>query len=112
MTVHVQPGPSGSPGSPGSPGSAGSYGLSDLHRVVPLRDCSDAVMNSRTRPCLKYQIGLCSAPCVDLIDEAAYRELVERAMRILGGDTRELEADLEQRMDARCREQPGETRPV
>jgi len=74
--------------------------LSDLHRVVPLRDCTDAVMNSRTRPCLKHQIGLCSAPCVGLIGEPAYQELVERAMRILGGETRELEEDLQGRMDA------------
>ncbi len=73
--------------------------LSDLHRVVPLRDCSDAVMNHRTRPCLKHQIGLCSAPCVDLISKDEYQALVERAMRILGGETRELEEDLEQRMD-------------
>ncbi|MFT5284142.1 MAG: excinuclease ABC subunit C [Planctomycetota bacterium] len=73
--------------------------LSDLHRVVPLRDCTDAVLNSRTRPCLKFQIGLCSAPCVGKIEPDAYQELVERAMRILGGETRELEDDLQQRMD-------------
>jgi hypothetical protein len=66
--------------------------LSDLHRVVPLRDCPDTVMNHRSRPCLKHQIGLCAAPCVGLIDEAAYAELVERAVRVLSGDTRELEA--------------------
>jgi len=74
--------------------------LSDLHRVVPLRDCTDAVLNNRTRPCLKHQIGLCSAPCVGYIEKDAYQELVERAMRILGGDTRELEEDLQGRMDA------------
>ncbi|MCA8979284.1 MAG: excinuclease ABC subunit UvrC [Planctomycetes bacterium] len=72
--------------------------LSDLHRVVPLRDCPDSVMNHRSRPCLKYQIGQCSAPCVDLISKEDYEELVQRAMRILSGDIGELEADLEQRM--------------
>jgi len=72
--------------------------LSELHRVVPLRDCPDSVMNHRSRPCLKHQIGLCSAPCVDLIDDAAYLELVNKATRILSGDTAELEADLEGRM--------------
>jgi len=74
--------------------------LSDLHRVVPLRDCTDQVMNHRSRPCLKHQIGLCSAPCVDGIDEAAYGELVERAMRVLSGDIQELEQDLDRRMQA------------
>lgn len=72
--------------------------LADLHRVVPLRDCPDTVMNFRSRPCLKHQIGLCAAPCVGLIDEAAYAELVERAARVLGGETRELEDELEERM--------------
>ncbi len=72
--------------------------LSDLHRVVPLRDCTDSVMNHRSRPCLKHQLGLCAAPCVGLVDEAEYSELVLRAERILAGDTAELEADLTGRM--------------
>jgi len=72
--------------------------LSDLHRVVPLRDCTDPVMNHRSRACLKHQIGLCSAPCVEAIDEAAYDELVARAARILSGDVDELERDLDDRM--------------
>ena len=72
--------------------------LSDLHRVVPLRDCPDSVMNHRTRPCLKHQIGLCSAPCVGLVEESAYSEFVERATAILSGETSELESDLEARM--------------
>jgi len=74
--------------------------LSDLHRVVPLRDCSDAVLDNRSRPCLKHQIGLCAAPCVDLIGPADYQELVERATRILQGDVEELERDLDARMRA------------
>lgn len=74
--------------------------LSDLHRVVPLRDCSDSVMNHRSRPCLKHQIGLCSAPCVGLVEEDEYAQLVERAMRVLAGDVTELEQDLDARMRA------------
>jgi excinuclease ABC subunit C len=74
--------------------------LSDLHRVVPLRDCPDSVFEHRARPCLKHQIGLCSAPCVGRIDAAAYAELVERAARILSGETGELESELETRMRA------------
>lgn len=72
--------------------------LSDLHRVVPLRDCPDSVMDHRSRPCLKHQIGQCSAPCVGLVSEEAYAELVERAAAILSGDVAELESDLERRM--------------
>jgi excinuclease ABC subunit C len=74
--------------------------LSDLHRVVPLRDCPDTVFRNRSRPCIKHQIGLCSAPCVGLIGREEYAKLVERAATILAGDTRELESELEQRMRA------------
>ncbi|NOT29017.1 MAG: GIY-YIG nuclease family protein, partial [Planctomycetes bacterium] len=72
--------------------------LADLHRVVPLRDCTDQVMRQRSRPCLKHSLGLCAAPCVGLIDERAYAENVERAVRVLAGDIDELERDLEARM--------------
>ena len=74
--------------------------LADLHRVVPLRDCPDSVMDHRTRPCLKHQIGLCSAPCVGAIEPGDYADLVERASRILSGDAAELEDDLRGRMAA------------
>lgn len=78
--------------------------LSDLHRVVPLRDCPDSVMNHRSRPCLKHQIGLCSAPCVGLIEPDAYGDLVERAARVLAGDVEELATDLTERMQSAAEE--------
>ena len=74
--------------------------LSDLHRLVPLRDCPDHEMDNRSRPCIKHQLELCSAPCVGLIGAKEYDGLVEKASRILSGDTAELEADLEARMQA------------
>jgi excinuclease ABC subunit C len=74
--------------------------LSALQRVVPLRDCPDHVLANRSRPCLKHQLGLCAAPCVGLIDERGYAELVERAARVLSGDVSEIAAELEARMRA------------
>jgi excinuclease ABC subunit C len=72
--------------------------LSDLHRVVPLRDCPDSVFSNRSRPCMKHQIGLCAAPCVGLISREDYAVLLARAERILSGDISELEAELDERM--------------
>ncbi len=72
--------------------------LSDLHRVVPLRDCPDSVFANRSRPCMKHQIGLCAAPCVGLITREDYAVLVARAERILTGDISELESELDGRM--------------
>ncbi len=72
--------------------------LADLHRVVPLRDCPDHVLDNRSRPCLKHQIGVCSAPCTGLIDVPGYKALVDKAVRVLDGDVREVVVDIEARM--------------
>lgn len=82
--------------------------LVDLHRIVPLRDCPDHVLNNRSRPCLKHQIGLCSAPCVGLITAGEYGALVDKASRILSGDVEDVRADLEARMRAAAEAQEYE----
>ncbi len=69
-----------------------------LHKIVPLRDCKDAVFDNRSRPCIKHQIGRCPAPCVDLIDRSAYDELLDRSVRILKGEVGPVLADLRDRM--------------
>jgi excinuclease ABC subunit C len=58
-----------------------------LRTIFPLRDCSDSEFANRTRPCLKHQIHMCCAPCVGLVTPEQYRELLEGALRVLGGDT-------------------------
>ena len=72
--------------------------LEALHRVVPLRDCPDVVLDHRTRPCLRHPLGLCSAPCVGLIGADEYAHLVEKAARVLSGDASEVERELEREM--------------
>jgi excinuclease ABC subunit C len=69
-----------------------------LHKIVPLRDCTDHVFANRTRPCLKHEIGRCPAPCVDGIDRRQYDELLDRSIRILRGDVAPILADLRARM--------------
>jgi len=57
-----------------------------LHRAFPLRTCTDAVLRSRSRPCLLHQMGRCVAPCVDgHTTKEEYRDLIDGSMELLSG---------------------------
>jgi excinuclease ABC subunit C len=72
--------------------------LNQLQKVFLLRNCSDATFDSRTRPCLLYQIKRCSGPCVGHISEEDYEASVSDAVRFLKGDTTDLQAQLAEQM--------------
>ncbi|HZM00829.1 MAG TPA: excinuclease ABC subunit UvrC, partial [Planctomycetota bacterium] len=78
--------------------SALRHTLRTLGGVVPLRDCSDREFASRTRPCLKYDMGRCLAPCVGWIGTEEYGRLLTLATDALGGRVEPVLEDLERRM--------------
>jgi excinuclease ABC subunit C len=82
--------------------SAGSVNrtLNQLQKAFLLRSCSDAMFESRTRPCLLYQIKRCSAPCVGYISQADYAALVEDATEFLLGKSRRVQEQLARDMTA------------
>jgi len=69
-----------------------------IKKYIPLRTCTNAFFESRRRPCLEYEIGRCTAPCVGLDTPESYGELVEQAILLLRGRDRTLIAKLEDRM--------------
>ena len=73
--------------------------LNQLHKLFRLRSCKDAFFANRSRPCLEYQIGRCSAPCTGLIDEASYARDVESAAMVLDGRAKDVTVRLGADMD-------------
>ncbi|HEV7306176.1 excinuclease ABC subunit UvrC [Ensifer sp.] len=76
--------------------SAGAVGrtINSLQRAFLLRTCTDSVFETRTRPCLLYQIKRCSAPCTGEISDQGYAELVQEAKDFLSGKSQAVKATI------------------
>ncbi|HAT34467.1 MAG TPA: excinuclease ABC subunit C [Rhodospirillaceae bacterium] len=74
--------------------------ITTLQRAFLLRNCSDHIFATRTRPCLQYQIKRCSAPCVGKIDQTDYAALVDQANEFLSGHSHQIQETLGERMQA------------
>jgi excinuclease ABC subunit C len=73
--------------------------LNTLQKAFLIRTCSDSVYEGRSRPCMLYQIKRCAGPCVDLVEPAAYDELVREATDFLRGRSNALREELQDRMN-------------
>lgn len=71
-----------------------------IQKLFKVRQCEDSYFNNRSRPCLQYQINRCTAPCVGLIDEDAYRRDVDMSIKVLEGRTNEVVQNLVTSMEA------------
>ena len=64
--------------------------LKIIQKIFKLRDCKDAFFKNRKRPCLQYEIGRCSAPCVKAISKKDYLKEVQQASNLLEGKANEV----------------------
>jgi excinuclease ABC subunit C len=80
--------------------SAGSVNatINALQKAFPLRNCSDSIFESRTRPCLQYQIKRCTAPCVGRIGAQDYATIVDQAFSFLSGKSQSIQEGFSVRM--------------
>jgi len=61
-----------------------------IHRLFPLRRCSDRAMRNRETPCLYHHIHLCAAPCADAVTPEEYADMTRRVSLLLSGKSTEL----------------------
>jgi excinuclease ABC subunit C len=83
--------------------SALHQALGQLRRIFPLRTCSEGVFKDyarRGRPCIEHEMKRCPGPCVGLVSEEAYRELLSSTELFLRGRSEELVETLRARMEA------------
>jgi excinuclease ABC subunit C len=73
--------------------------LSAASQVFQLRDCRDHDFANRSRPCLSFEIGHCTAPCVKKVSSDEYADQVKDFTRFMRGDTQKLELEWEQQMN-------------
>src|SRR3954471_23980960 len=73
--------------------------ITALQRAFLIRSCTDGFFESRTRPCLLYQIRRCSGPCTGEIDFPGYTELVREANDFLSGRSHLVKQELAREME-------------
>jgi excinuclease ABC subunit C len=69
-----------------------------INSTFQIRDCKDAFMNSRKRPCMTHQIGRCTAPCTNYITEDLYGADIKAAIGFLRGRDKAVIRDMTSRM--------------
>lgn len=74
--------------------------ITALERAFLLRSCSDAVFESRTRPCLLHQIKRCAAPCTGEVTPEDYAKLVREARDFLAGRSQAVKTEIAADMEA------------
>jgi excinuclease ABC subunit C len=83
--------------------------ITALQRAFLIRSCTDSFFESRSRPCLLYQIRRCSGPCTREIDFPGYTELVREATEFLSGRSHLVKQELAAEMEKASGELEFET---
>ena len=86
--------------------------ITALQRAFLIRSCTDGFFESRTRPCLLYQIRRCAGPCTREIDFGGYTELVREATDFLSGRSQAVKEELAGMMETASTELEFETAAV
>ncbi len=69
-----------------------------LRKAFPLRSCKSKTPPNRSRPCINHDMGLCLAPCCNIVDRSVYKKTAENLVKFLSGSVTELKNKLQKEM--------------
>lgn len=72
--------------------------LKTLIKIFKIRDCNKDMNKELARPCLKYHMGMCPAPCKFKDIQESYMENINNAMKVLKGQGQHIIKELQQKM--------------
>ena len=73
--------------------------LDVVRKIFPYLTCTRTITGNDERACLYYHIGRCAAPCIGVVNQAEYRQIIDDLCTFLGGSTEPVIADLQRQMD-------------
>jgi excinuclease ABC subunit C len=72
--------------------------LDVLRRIFPYLTCDRVITGQDKRACLYYDIKLCTAPCIGVIDQPGYRQMISDLMAFLSGHSEDIVTRLQVEM--------------
>ncbi len=97
---------------PFTSGLAVNQTIKELQKIFGIRTCTNSYFNNRTRPCLFYQIGRCSAPCVGYISQSKYQKQAKQILQFMTGEHLNIQDDLVRQMQTLSESQQYEQAAV
>lgn len=81
------------------------FALKSIRDIFTIRSCSlnlseENISSGKYKVCLDYHINKCEGPCVGLVSEWEYKEMINQVARLLNGKIETLEKELKEKMDA------------
>jgi excinuclease ABC subunit C len=78
--------------------------LDVLRRIFPYLTCDRVITGKDERACLYYDIKLCCAPCIGVIDQGGYRQMIDDLCQFLAGRTEPIVSRLQSEMEKAAEE--------
>ena len=86
--------------------------INAMQKAFLVRSCTDSMFESRTRPCLLFQIKRCAGPCTGEVDGEHYAGLVAQSKKFLTGKSTEIQEQLSSQMQAASQNLDFETAAI